>query len=75
MKLGLALFKVFVGATGSGIEGTLSTFANATELCGAVPLEGRDATQGHWTGLGGDISSLSRIAFQYSHSYFCAVAL
>ena len=41
--LGLALFNIFVGNMDSGIECTLSKFANDTELCGAVnTLEGRD---------------------------------
>ncbi|GAB0206135.1 triadin [Grus japonensis] len=44
--LGLALFNVFVGNMDSGIECTLSKFANDTKLCGVVnTLEGRDAIQ------------------------------
>ncbi|GAB0191830.1 transient receptor potential cation channel subfamily M member 8 [Grus japonensis] len=44
--LGLALFNVFVGDKDSGIECTLSKFANDTKLCGEVnTLEGRDAVQ------------------------------
>ncbi|GAB0189193.1 cAMP-dependent protein kinase inhibitor alpha [Grus japonensis] len=44
--LGPALFNVFVGDMDSGIECTLSKFANDTELCGVVnTLEGKDAIQ------------------------------
>ena len=44
--LGLALFNIFVGNMDSGIECTLSKFANNTKLCGAVnTLEGRAAIQ------------------------------
>ncbi|GAB0205096.1 mitochondrial enolase superfamily member 1 [Grus japonensis] len=44
--LGPALFNIFVSDMDSGIERTLSKFANNTELCGVVnTLEGRDAIQ------------------------------
>ncbi|GAB0178192.1 triadin [Grus japonensis] len=46
LVLGAALFNIFVGDTDSGIECTLSKFANGTKLCGVVnTLEGRDAIQ------------------------------
>ncbi|GAB0204507.1 mitochondrial enolase superfamily member 1 [Grus japonensis] len=44
--LGLALFNTFVSDMGSGIECTLSKFANGTKMCGVVDtLEGGDAIQ------------------------------
>ncbi|PKU41394.1 rna-directed dna polymerase from mobile element jockey-like [Limosa lapponica baueri] len=54
--LGLELFKVFLGDMDSGIECTLSEFADDTKLCGTIDtLEGRDAIQR-------DLDSLERWA-------------
>ena len=50
--LGTAMFSIFVGDMDSGIECTLSKFAEDTKLCGAVNmLEGRDAIQRDLGGL------------------------
>jgi len=44
--LSSVLFNIFVDNVGSGIECTVSKFANDTKLCGAVDLlEARDAIQ------------------------------
>ncbi|GAB0191594.1 hypothetical protein GRJ2_001624700 [Grus japonensis] len=46
LVLGRALFNIFVGNMDSGIECTLSKFADNTKPCGVVDtLEGRDAIQ------------------------------
>lgn len=50
--LGLVLFNIFISNVDSGVEQTLSRFANDTKVSDAVSaMEGRDATQKGWRGL------------------------
>ena len=55
LVLGPVLFSIFDGNMDSGIECTLSKFADNTKLCGAVDtLEGRDVpSRGPLTSLRG----------------------
>ncbi|KAJ7425714.1 rna-directed dna polymerase from mobile element jockey-like [Willisornis vidua] len=57
--LGLAPFNIFVSDMDSGIECTISKFANNTKLCAVVDtLDGRD-------GIKKDLNSLERWAREY----------
>ncbi|GAB0191638.1 triadin [Grus japonensis] len=60
--LGLMLFNIFVSDMDSGIECTLSKFANDTKLCDAVDtLEGRDAVER-------DLNRLERLGREWMES-------